>query len=61
LAATDGVLAFDRVSGSDDAELANPGAAEPALADPELADTVLPDASGGSGADAPSGLAGASG
>ena len=66
LAAVDGVLAFDRVSGSDVAELAKPGLADPALADaalaePELIGTVLPDVTTGSGAEAPSGLAGESG
>jgi hypothetical protein len=71
LAAADGVLAFDKVSGSDGAELVNPGLAAPALADaatadptlvaPELADTVLLVATTGSGAEAPSGLAGMSG
>jgi hypothetical protein len=86
LAGADCVLAFDRVSGSDDAELAKPGLADPKLADPKLADSgpadpeladsgpadpelagpaladiVLPDATTGSGAEAPSGLAGMSG
>ena len=61
LAAADGVLAFDRVSGSDVAELAKPELAARAVADPPLADTVLPDVTTGSGAEAPSGLAGASG
>jgi hypothetical protein len=67
LAAAGGVLALDKVSGSDEAELANPGFADPVLAlagpalDSELADTVLPGGSTGSGAEAPSGLAGASG
>jgi hypothetical protein len=60
-AAPDGVLAFATASGSDDAELANPGLADPELADSEPADTVLPDVTTGSGAEAPSGLAGASG
>jgi hypothetical protein len=71
LAAGEAVLAFDRVSGSVGAERANPGRADSALADPalvapvppnlELPDTVLPDATTGSGAEAPSGLAGTSG
>ena len=91
LAGAEGVLAFDKVSGSDDAELAKAGLADPELADPELADSgpanaeladpeltdsgpadpdvadpvladiVLPDATTGSGAEAPSGLAGMSG
>jgi len=70
LAAVDGVLAFDRVSGSDVAELAKPGLAAPALAapaladaalaEPELAGTVLAAVTTGSGVEATSGLAGAS-
>ena len=71
LAGADGVLAFDRMSGSGDAELAKPGLADAEVADskpadselagPALADFVLPDATTGSGAEAPSGLAGISG
>jgi len=73
LAGADGVLAFERMSGSGsgDAELAKPGRADAEVADskpadselagPALADFVLPDATTGSGAEAPSGLAGISG